>query len=580
MNRNVVLPFVLMLALLPLVALLPTLHAATPAAETAVSVSDTAQFPPNISQASTICSQLIINGDMEQDLAWIKPATPATAAYSTSQAHSGERSIRIGIISGQNREAYSSAYQQLTIPASTITATLTFWLYPVSSGTLSLPDASAVLEGVSTGQPPGILTNDAQYALIRDQNDKPLRTLLWTRRNSQTWEQYSFDLSDYIGQTIRVVFGVYNNGTGGITGMYLDDVSLDACRPMPEMPYKTYLPIILHNHTSPEPPPPPPSSELLMIDDEVVTRLIGHPDSAAIYALTAAGFYRSDDGANTWSLITDTLPVTGTIHLAANQPETLYAGAGFPCFKGGSPTPFWRSDDSGLTWTQIISGTNLEPMAVHPADRERVYAQTCDGPYLSNDAGESWTHQPDDLFLLYNTFNLEAAAADDWQTVYIGGNSEGGSAAIIGSQDGGASWTQLSPLDLELWAFTTMTLDPISNTHLYFGDGYAFWGTLDGGTTWYSSTTGLEDVIYDPEEPGFQTYGLLSIVILPANREFLILGTAEGLFTSDNRGLTWHKVMGLAWEDARISELLLRTADPTRLFLTTEDGVYVYHLGP
>ncbi len=562
MNKKVVLPVVLMLSTLLMVAVFTALNTAI---VTAVSHPST---PPTHAdqQASFICSQLVVNGDMEEDLAWIMPPTEATAAYSTAQARSGERSIRIGIVNGTNREAYSSARQPVTIPADTVTATLTLWLYPVSTGTLAQP--------LVTGALPDSPVNDAQYVMILDENLDTLQVLLWTRRNTQSWEPYSFDLSAYAGETVYLLFGVYNNGIGGVTGMYLDDVALDACRPMPEQPYRLYLPIIRHGFAL----DPPPPADLLLIDGQVVTRVIGHPDSAAIYGLTAAGFYRSDDGADSWTLITSILPVTGTVLLAAEQPELLYAGAGFPCFKGGPPTPFWRSVDSGLTWTQILTATNLEPLAVHPEDGEKLYAQTCAGPYLSKDAGESWIHQEDELFLLYNIVELATAVVDDWQTVYIGGSSEGGSGVIIGSQDGGESWARLLPSGAEIWSLSSMALDPISTTHLYFGDGLAFWGTLDGGITWYTSTNGLDNVIYDPDDPDEQTYGLLSLVILPTNREFLLLGTAEGLFTSGDRGLTWHKVTGYTWEDARIDDLLLRTAEPDKLFLTTPDGVYVHTL--
>jgi len=32
------------------------------------------------------------------------------------------------------------------------------------------------------------------------------------------------------GQTVKLCFGVYNNGCGGVTAMYVDDVSLETCR--------------------------------------------------------------------------------------------------------------------------------------------------------------------------------------------------------------------------------------------------------------------------------------------------------------------------------------------------------------
>ena len=40
---------------------------------------------------------------------------------------------------------------------------------------------------------------------------------------------HQFDLLGYAGQTIKLQFGVYNNGGGGVTGMYLDDASLELC---------------------------------------------------------------------------------------------------------------------------------------------------------------------------------------------------------------------------------------------------------------------------------------------------------------------------------------------------------------
>ncbi|MGB9521648.1 MAG: hypothetical protein ACPL6F_02720, partial [Anaerolineales bacterium] len=44
--------------------------------------------------------------------------------------------------------------------------------------------------------------------------------------NNRSWEASSFDLTPYKGQTIILRFGVYNDGDGDVTAMYVDDVSI------------------------------------------------------------------------------------------------------------------------------------------------------------------------------------------------------------------------------------------------------------------------------------------------------------------------------------------------------------------
>ena len=68
---------------------------------------------------------------------------------------------------------------------------------------------------------------DAQYALIRDPgSDEVVQTLFWEQSNGQMWQSRTYDLSAYAGQTIRLHFGVLNDGSGGHTGLMVDNVSL------------------------------------------------------------------------------------------------------------------------------------------------------------------------------------------------------------------------------------------------------------------------------------------------------------------------------------------------------------------
>ncbi len=320
----------------------------------------------------------------------------------------------------------------------------------------------------------------------------------------------------------------------------------------------------------------------LLIDGQWVFRLVGHPQSVAIYGLTTGGLYRSDDGARTWTLMNPSPIVTHSLVLAPSQPNVLYADAsmGYPCYQDRPSVPMWKSVDGGQTWFELPTGSNLEPMAVHPGDPQRVYARGCTTPWFSSDGGATWTEQPDDLFMIWDVRSIAPAPADDWQTVYLGCSSEGGAGVIIGSTNGGADWVWLTPTDpVPLWV-SALAVDPISPTHVYFGEPYGFWGSHDGGTTWFTSTNGLEDVIYDPSGPSTQTYGLLSLTYVPSDLDHWLLGTASGLYRSADRGQTWAQFSGTPWEDERIEELLLRWVEPDRLFLTTPSGVYVHPLEP
>jgi len=75
------------------------------------------------------------------------------------------------------------------------------------------------------------LPGDSQYVLVLNQYGQWINTLVWQRRNDQTWVSHQFDMGIYAGRSIKLQFGVYNDGWYGVTGMYVDDASLEICTP-------------------------------------------------------------------------------------------------------------------------------------------------------------------------------------------------------------------------------------------------------------------------------------------------------------------------------------------------------------
>jgi hypothetical protein len=116
----------------------------------------------------------------------------------------------------------------VTVPSWAHHVTLSTWLFFTSGEAMGLSQPEQI---TATGRPfsETTLSDDLQYLLILDSNQNWIGTLVWQRSNSQIWTNMTFDLSAYAGEQIILQWGTFNNGTSGITAMYVDDVTLQAC---------------------------------------------------------------------------------------------------------------------------------------------------------------------------------------------------------------------------------------------------------------------------------------------------------------------------------------------------------------
>src|SRR5215211_1595318 len=138
-----------------------------------------------------------------------------------------------------------------------------------------------------------------------------------------------------------------------------------------------------------------------------VHKLVRSPqDSDRLYQQNHVGMHRSDDGAQTWTEITDGLP-TEFGFAAATHPhdrETFYVipldpGHGRVMPEGKAAV--WRTRDAGSSWQRLDDGLPQqnahvgvlrEGMAIDSYDEPGLYFGTSTGQVFgSADEGESWT---------------------------------------------------------------------------------------------------------------------------------------------------------------------------------------------
>lgn len=164
----------------------------------------------------TNCSDVIVNGGFEtKNSNWNLAISDSPADWSKNQVHTGTFSLRTGIIySGDNTVSSSGGYQFVNLPANTASATLRFWLYHASS---------------DTGRAG---TGDRQkVVLVRNPQDTNPVVLYSQLKDTRAWSVFELPISAaYFGQIWWVGFVTDNDGLGGVTAMYVDDVALQVCR--------------------------------------------------------------------------------------------------------------------------------------------------------------------------------------------------------------------------------------------------------------------------------------------------------------------------------------------------------------
>lgn len=176
------------------------------------------------------CVNVIVNGGFENNSGWQLNNTVYPAGIVTFPVFSGARALRAGIVHPpDNIYSYSSAQQMVFIPAGPPSVTLTFQLFATTTGALAAqltPPPVVPTSPLDRAQ----LADDAQMVLLFDSSGRQ-HVLLFQRQWYGNWQQHRIDLTRFRGQAVTLYFGVFNNGTGGVTGMYVDEVSVGYCLP-------------------------------------------------------------------------------------------------------------------------------------------------------------------------------------------------------------------------------------------------------------------------------------------------------------------------------------------------------------
>ena len=308
--------------------------------------------------------------------------------------------------------------------------------------------------------------------------------------------------------------------------------------------------------------------------------------------------YRSDDGAETWRLLTEADPLGGDAIIS----DIEISPADSSLLLVASNKGLFRSADGGATWTEITAGLPhkfVHELAIAPSDPQTVYCtvraphgeQPWDGGvYKSTDGGLTWAPKLEGLRKIVGDKTKPRPMTSDYKEIvvdptdpdraYVGGNAWV-TPGVYRTIDGGDHWEWCAihhgdDLNMDRgwitqWGPTVkcLTISPVAPRRLYFGTSGHVFRTDDGGGTWVQCYT--EEVAPGRwRGNGLEVTCLFDLVVDPQDPARLYCCYYDiGLLISDDRGDSFRRSVNGMKNHGNCFTVVIDPADSQRLWATT-----------
>ena len=199
---------------------------------------------------------------------------------------------------------------------------------------------------------------------------------------------------------------------------------------------------------------------------------------------------------------------------------------------------FIKSEDGGNSFEDMIDLKNVKidtpifiaPFEMDPDNNEVLFAG---GRRLwkSSDAGDDWSSIS---FIAQvgntrvSTTTIELAKGSNAQTIVLGYQI----GLIRRTTNGGSNWTTISTPTLPDRYVTDIAINPNNHNEMFatFGGAYnntSIWYTADAGANWINRSPSFDILPY-------------TIIWHPFLSNWIYVGTDQGIFASENKGLNWN----------------------------------------
>jgi len=256
-----------------------------------------------------------------------------------------------------------------------------------------------------------------------------------------------------------------------------------------------------------------------------------------LYTIVTQGFYRSDDGGETWYASTKDPRIVGSSYFSrifsdTRNPDVLYV----------AQTSLYRSTDGGRTFEAFVgapSGDDFHLLWIDPLNPRRLFLGVDQGAIISVDAGNTWSewyNQPTAQF-----YHVSTDHAFPYRT-YAAQQDSGTQSVPIRSDNG-----EITPSDVISvggFEFCFIAPDPLHPDWIYSGGWY-------GTVVRYDRKTGQTATVFEKGDK-YHVAQMPPLFFSLHDPHTLYFGAQMVLKTTDD-GKTWNAVSPDLTVDAKAS---------------------------
>lgn len=252
----------------------------------------------------------------------------------------------------------------------------------------------------------------------------------------------------------------------------------------------------------------------------------------------AGGIWKSTNGGNSWSPLTDELPQIGVSGIAIdpNNTNIIYIGTGDKDASDSYSVGVYKSLNGGSTWsatglTFSSTTSKIGDVKIHPTNSQILWAATSAGIYKSTNAGESWSVVRTGNFSKGN-IRLKPGNPD---VVYAVSNN-----AFFKSTNGGTTFTQVTSNLPAASGRLVMDVTPANEDYLYIlsantSSGFqGLYKSTDSGTTFTAMNTTTN--VFESTQAWYD----LALCVSNTDPELVFTGCLN-IWKSTNGGSTFTK---------------------------------------